>query len=243
MIFRNTVMHKKPSDVDMKEKRVFYCEVSYIIGIVVLALGTALIEWADFGLSMIVAPAYLIHLKVSVFWPFFSFGMSEYVFQALLLVVLSLVVRTVKKKYFLSFVTAFLYGLILDCFIGLVALLPISGIVWQLILFFLGLLICTFGVALLFRTYFPPEAYEIFVKDISEKYHFSLSKTKTVYDCGSCVLSIVLSLCLFGGFVGINWGTIVCAVLNGWLIGRFGNWMDRNFVFRDALSLRNKIGE
>lgn len=64
----------------MKGKRVFYCEIAYIMGIIVLALGTAFMERANFGMSMIVAPAYLIHLKVSKFLPFFSFGMSEYVF-------------------------------------------------------------------------------------------------------------------------------------------------------------------
>ena len=84
----------------MKRKNVFYNELAYVVGIVVLALGTAFMEQADFGMSMIVAPAYLIHLKVSQLLPFFSFGMSEYVFQAALLVLLSLVLRKVKKVIF-----------------------------------------------------------------------------------------------------------------------------------------------
>ena len=71
----------------MKEKRTLYCELAYFVGIVVLALGTAMMEKANFGMSMVVAPAYLIHLKVSEFLPFFSFGMSEYIFQAFLLII------------------------------------------------------------------------------------------------------------------------------------------------------------
>ena len=102
----------------MKGKRTFYCELAYIIGIVVLAFGTALMEKADFGMSMIVAPAYLLHLKVSEFLPFFTFGMSEYVFQAILLILLSVILRKVKKSYFLSFVTAIIYGMILDLFLS-----------------------------------------------------------------------------------------------------------------------------
>ena len=47
----------------MKEKRTLYCELAYFVGIVVLALGTAMMEKANFGMSMVVAPAYLIHLK------------------------------------------------------------------------------------------------------------------------------------------------------------------------------------
>ena len=158
----------------MKGKRTFYCELAYFVGIVVLALGTALLEKADFGMSMVVAPAYLLHLKVSEFLPFFSFGMAEYVFQALLLIILSLIVGSVKKSYLLSFVTAFLYGIILDGAMGIVACFPFRGFVWQAVLYTAGLFICAIGVALLFHTYFPPEAYELFVKELSEKFKLSI---------------------------------------------------------------------
>ena len=142
----------------MKGKRTFFCEVAYFVGIIVLALGTALMERANFGMSMVVAPAYLIHLKVSQMLPFFSFGMSEYVFQGFLLCVLSLVMRKGKKSYLLSFVTAFVYGLILDAVMAAVALLPFEGLWWQIVFYIVGMIVCAIGVALLFHTYFPPEA-------------------------------------------------------------------------------------
>ena len=225
----------------MNGKRTFYCEIAYILGIVVLALGTALMEKANFGMSMVVAPAYLIHLVVSQFLPFFSFGMSEYVFQAFLLILLSLIMGRVRKGYFLSFVTAFLYGIILDVFLRLVALLPFSGILWQGLLYVAGLFICAVGVALLFHTYFPPEAYELFVKELSQKYDLTISKVKTIYDCCSCVLAVVLSLCFFGAFVGVRWGTVICAVVNGWLIGRISHSLEKTFAFEDAFPFRNRL--
>ena len=225
----------------MKGKRTFYCEIAYIVGIVILALGTALMEKADFGMSMVVAPAYLIHLKVSAFLPFFSFGMSEYVFQAFLLIILSLVMGKVKKGYFLSFVTAFLYGLVLDAAMRLVALFPFEGIAWRAALYIAGLFICSNGVALLFHTYLPPEAYELFVKELSAKFNMTIGKTKTIYDICSCVLGVVLSLCFFGEFIGIKWGTLVCALVNGWLIGRISRFMEDKFVFKEAFSLRSKL--
>lgn len=225
----------------MKGKRIFYCELAYILGLVILALGTALMEKANFGMSMIVAPAYVIHLKVSQFLPFFSFGMSEYVFQAFLLVALSLIMRRVRKQYILSFVTAFLYGVILDFLIGLAAYIPFEGMVWRIVLYLAGLVICAIGVALLFRTYFPPEAYELFVKELSQRFHMTIGKTKTIYDCGSCALGVVLSLCFFGRFVGVQWGTIVCAVVNGWMIGRIDRFLGNTFSFEDAFLLREKL--
>ena len=35
----------------MKEKKVFYCELAYAVGIIALALGTAFMEKANFGMS------------------------------------------------------------------------------------------------------------------------------------------------------------------------------------------------
>ena len=92
----------------MKGKRIFYCELAYFLGIVVLAFGTALMEKADFGMSMVVAPAYLIHLKISEYVPYFLFGISEYVFQAALLAMLSLAMHKFKKSYILPFGTVFI---------------------------------------------------------------------------------------------------------------------------------------
>jgi len=225
----------------MKGKRVFYCEFAYAIGIMILALGTAFMEKADFGMSMIVAPAYLIHLKLSQFLPFFSFGMSEYVFQAVLLALLSLVMGRVKKRYLLSFVTAFIYGMILDAVMSIVTLLPYNGIGWRFVIYIAGLITGSIGVAFLFYTYFPPEAYELLVKEFSQKFNIAIGKAKTVYDCCSCALSVVLSLCFFGTFVGVKWGTIVCALLNGWLIGRISRFLEATFDFKDALKLRDKL--
>ena len=59
-------------------KRTFYTEAAYAICLAALALGTALMERADFGMSMVVAPAYLIYLKVSGYISWFTFGMAEY---------------------------------------------------------------------------------------------------------------------------------------------------------------------
>lgn len=226
----------------MKGKSVFYCEMAYLVGIAVLAFATALMERANLGLSMVVAPAYLVHLKVSEALPFFSFGMAEYGFQAVLLIALTLIMGKGKIGYLLSFATAFFYGLLLDGAIALIGLLPFQGIAWRLVCYGTGLVTCSFAVALLFHTYFPPEAYELFVKELSQKTGLAVGKTKTVYDCCSLLLSVVLSFVFFGKLVGVQWGTLFCALVNGWLIGRISRFLEGKFDFRDALPLRERIG-
>ena len=109
-------------------KRTFYTEAAYAIGIISLAFGTALMEKADFGMSMVVAPAYLIYLKVSEFLDWFSFGMAEYCFQAFLIVVLVIVLRRFKRKYLFSFITAFIYGNVLDVMMRIADLISGNGV-------------------------------------------------------------------------------------------------------------------
>lgn len=46
-------------------KRTFFIEAAYAAGLIAFALGTAFMARADFGMSMVVAPALMIYLKVS----------------------------------------------------------------------------------------------------------------------------------------------------------------------------------
>lgn len=224
----------------MKNKSVCYCELAYVLGIVFLAVGTALMERADFGMSMVVAPAYLLHLKISQTFAWFSFGMSEYIFQAFLLIVLSIVMCRFKKGYLFSFVTAVIYGFALDLAIMAVAYLPCEGMQLRLLFYLMGMVLCSIGVAFFFRTYISPEAYELFVKELSDKLGMRLDRVKTAYDCISCLIGVALSFAFFGfgHFEGVKAGTIVCALVNGWLIGRVSDEMEASFEFKDALALR-----
>ncbi len=217
--------------------RKFYSEAAYILGISALALGTALTEAADLGMSMVVAPAYLIYLKLSQTFGFFTFGMAEYLFQALLLAVMILAIRKFEIRYLFAFATAVFYGLLLDlCMLG-VGLIPTISTAVRVIFFVSGFLSCAFGVSLLFQTYISPEVYELFVKEISKKYGFPIHKCKMVYDCISCAVAILMSFLLFGfgKFEGIKLGTVISALLNGITIGAFSRFLEKHFVFTDLL--------
>lgn len=224
----------------MKKKMVLYSEAAYLLGLVILALGTALMEKANFGMSMVVAPAYLLHLKLVKTLPFFSFGMAEYMLQGVILVLLALLMRRFKRAYLFSFVTAVLYGFALDALIALAGPLPADGFVFRALWYVLGMVICSLGVALLLHTYISPEAYELFVKEIAEKTGKPIPKVKTIYDCVSCLIAVCMSFAFFGfgRFEGVKLGTILCALINGTLIGWIAQWLHHTFETRDALKLR-----
>ncbi len=224
----------------MKKKHIFYTELSYVFGMLTLALGTAFMEAADLGVSMVVAPAYLIYRKLSLIHPFFTFGMAEYTLQAVLLVLTVIVLKRFKVSYLFSFVTAVLYGLTLDVTMLFVSVIPCETLLVRIIFYLVGMLFCAVGVSLFFHTYISPEVYELFVKETSEKYSLDIHKLKTVYDCVSCAIGILLSFIFFGfgHFEGVKLGTILCALVNGRLIGQCTRVLENSFSFEDGLRSR-----
>ncbi len=217
-------------------KKKFYCEASYFLGLVLLAFGASLMTRADFGLSMIVAPAFII----SEFFSFMTFGMAEYLFQAFLLILLVIFVRRFKFTYLLSFLTAVCYGLMLDGCLYLLAFLGEINIAVRIMFYLIGLFTTSLGVAFMFHTYISAEVYELFVKEVTERFGWKIGVVKTVYDCTSLVLSVVMSFAFFGfgHFKGIGIGTLICALVNGRLISTFGHILEKRYDFVDRFPLR-----
>ena len=222
------------------KKLVLYTEVAYGLGMVGLSLSVALMTRADFGVSMVVAPAYLLYLKVNSLWPTFTFGMAEYLLQGALLVATALAVKKLRPYFLFSFVTAVVYGLLLDGWMLLTAQLPADAFGLRILWYVLGILLGAASIACFFKTYIAPEAYELLVKELAEKLQKPTHRVKTVYDCVSCVVAVLMSFAFFGlwRFEGVKLGTVICAMVNGFLIGRCTDFLERRFVWKDALPWR-----
>lgn len=223
------------------KKITFYSELAYLVGLMLTAIGNSLMTQANFGLSMVVAPSYLLHLKVSEWLPFYSFGMSGYVFQGLLVLLTALIMKRFRLSYLFSFVTAFIFGNMLDLALIPASMIPADSLAVRIVLMIVGLFVVTAGVSLLFNTYISPEAYELLVKEVSRKTGIDTGKMKIIYDLSSLVLSLLLSVLFFGlpDLVGIGIGTLVSAVFNGILIAAYLKLYRKFFDFKDIFKLRH----
>lgn len=223
----------------MKKIR-FYTESAYILGLILLAIGTAMMEKANFGVSMVVAPAYLVYLKLNPTLPFFTFGMAEYLLQLVLLVALAVFQRRLRLCHLFSFITAFIYGLLLDGAMMLTGMITSNSMALRLAFYLAGMVVCSAGVSMLFNTYITPEAYELVVKEASTALNWPTHRIKTIYDLCSCAVAVLLSFIFFGlgVFEGVKLGTVFCALVNGTMIGLFSRLWNRKFTFTDALKLR-----
>lgn len=206
-------------------------EMIYGLAVAVLSFATAMLAAADLGMSMVVAPAYIVSMKVSAL----TFGQAEYIVQGMLFIVFCIIMRKVKPMYFFAFASGLIYGAVLDFWRTAVphfdperfppGVLPLS---LRILYFVVGFLLNSLGVALYFKTYFYPQVYEFFVKGISERFGIRLSSFKIGFDLTCLVIAAAFSFLMFGGIVGIGPGTVVLAFGNGLLIGMYGKWMDRH---------------
>jgi uncharacterized membrane protein YczE len=150
-----------------------------------------------------------------------------------------MVLRKFKVSYLFSFVTAIIYGFTLDDCMALIANTGISSFTTRITFYTIGLFLCALGVAFIFHTYIAPEVYELFVKEVSARTNCN-SRFKIGYDCISCLVGIILSFLFFGffHFECVKFGTIICALVNGKIIGIMSNLMERHLNFADGIMLR-----
>ena len=217
-------------------------ELLWVMGMILVALGVSICSKADLGVSMIAAPAFVLSEALLPLWSGFTVGVSEYLFQGILLVLLCLITLRFNWRYLLAFAVAVLYGYILNLFLWFLSFVEF-GAVWQR---WVGLLIgdciTALGVACFFRTSLPLQVYELFVAKVAQRFHLSLAKVKSCFDFSLLFVSIALAIVLFGdigsfdfssvyysSFHSIGLGTLLTTAINSPLIHAMGKLLDRFF--------------
>ena len=223
-------------------------EFAWLCGVLLISFGVFLVTKAGFGVSMIVAPAYIIHLAVSHFLPWYSFGTSEYILQGVLLAVMCLVIRKFNWRYLLSFATAVIYGYILDFWFFLCGgSEPFTALPARIVSLAAGVVITSLSIAFFFRTYLPQQVYELFVSQLAQRFGKKTEKVKLVYDICSLLVAVILALAVSHRFDDVRFtdcigiGTVVCTVFNALLISLCGKGLDKLFGFAPALPKLEKI--
>lgn len=202
-------------------------ELTFVLAIIIMPLSIAIMAKANFGLSMIAAPTYIISEKVS----FLTYGQTEYIFQTLVLILMCFAVGKFKLTYLTSFASAIIYGSILDFFIWCFKNWQVDALWMRVVLFVFGMVLTSLGVALFMNTYLAPCAYDYFVRTVVEEKNLDLRKFKIGFDSAFLILSIALTLILFHKFIGVTWGTIIIVLCNGNIIAFFNNQMQKRFDF------------
>lgn len=225
------------------KKTVFYKEAAYVTAILFIALGVVLATKAGFGVSMIAGVSYTFHLWLLKITDFLSLGTIDYLIHGIVILLTGIVVRKFRGSYLFSFMTAVLTGVSIDLFVFILEPLSVETMTARIIIFAASIVTCAFGVACVFHAYFPPAGHELFVKEFAIYFNKDIGKVKTIYDIVFLLISALLNIVFFRGFVGIGIGTLITALLNGPAISVFDRLLKKNFEFKAAFPKLEKYFE
>ena len=202
--------------------------INWILSITLCSLGICLCTKADFGLSMIAAPPYIIHCFMRDMFSWYTQGTSEYIWEAVLLVLTCIIVRRFRPRFLLSFVTAVLNGFGIDLWLRVFGGNgAYESLAARIAAFVIGSVIISIAIAFVFRTTLPPQVYELLVTEVSDKFGFDKSKIKLVNDICMLVITVVLARVLTHAWTGVGIGTVIVTFANAPMIKFFGKIIDK----------------
>lgn len=183
-------------------------ELNWLLGVFLVALGVAICNRANLGISMIAAPAFIIADAIHPLWNGFTVGMAEYLVQGLIVILACLICWRIDWRYLLSFLTAVIYGYVVDMWMLIIGTEPFEELWLRWVMLIVGDIVTCTGVAFFFRTYLPVEAYELFVNEVSRVRKFNLHKVKWIFDFSCLAVSVILAFSIFGDATTFDWATI-----------------------------------
>ncbi len=196
-------------------------ELLWLLGIIFVALGVSICSKANLGVSMIAAPAFIVSEVMLKFSDIFSVGVTEYIIQGLMLILMCIVVRRFNWRYLLAFAVAVLYGYTLNLFLWLFGDITFDALWLRWVMLIVGDLIIAFGIACFFRTYLPRQVYELFVSEIADRFNIGINKVKATFDVTLLVISIVLAITIFGDITTFDFSTITHTAYHSIGLGTF----------------------
>lgn len=213
--------------------------MNWLLGALLVSLGVAICNRANLGVSMIAAPAFIIHDATSQVTSALSLGVIEYLVQGFIILLTCLIVKRFNWRYLLSFLTAVVYGYFIDMWMLIIGTEPFDALWMRWVMLIVGDVVTAVGVAFFFRTYLPVEAYELCVHEIVRVHKFNFHKVKWIFDFSCLGVSIILALSLFGDVTTFDWsaiythsfhhiglGTIVTTIISAPIIRLVGKLID-----------------
>lgn len=225
----------------MKIKRT--SELFWLLGIIFVALGVSICSKADLGVSMIAAPAFVVQEAIAPLWSGFTVGVTEYIIQGIMLVIMCFAVRRFNWRYLLAFAVAVLYGYVLDFFLWLFGAGTFDSLWLRWVMLFVGDVVTAFGVACFFHTYMPLQVYELFVAEIARVFNIGINKVKRAFDISLLAVSVILAIVLFLDVAIFDWSTIIGTSFHSIGLGTLVTTLINSPIIAAMSKLIDKVSE
>lgn len=193
----------------------------FFIGLFINSLGVSLITKASLGTSPISAIPYVLSLNFPL-----TLGQFTILFSILLILLqLCILRRNFKAEHLLQVPISILFGYFIDLTMVLLSFVNPQAYLSQIAYLLIGCVILGFGVYIEVLANVAMLPGESFVRAVSSTWKLEFGSTKVGFDVSMTVIAAVLSFLFAHRLDGVREGTIIAALLVGFLARLFGRWL------------------
>ena len=190
----------------------------FLAGLFINALGVSLVTKASLGTSPISSIPYVLSLKFP-----FTLGNFTIIFSILLILLQILILRKIfKMENILQIPVSIAFGYFIDLTMYMFFWVNPQNYAIKLIALFAGCIVLGFGVYMEVLADVVMLPGESFVRAIVQTWNTNFGTTKIMFDSSMTIIAGGLSVIFFGKLNGVREGTIIAALLVGFIARLFG---------------------
>lgn len=190
----------------------------FLAGLFINSLGVSIITKADLGTSPISSIPYVLSLNFP-----FSLGVFTVVFSVFLILLQLLILRkNFKAEHALQIPISFLFGYFIDLTMAMLGGLAPAHYITKLVFLLMGCVILGAGVYLEILADVAMLPGESFVRAVSATWNTEFGITKICFDVSMTVIAGLLSIFYSHQLQGVREGTIIAALLVGFIARLLG---------------------
>lgn len=199
----------------------------FLVGLFISSLGVSLVTKANLGTSPISSIPYVLSLNFSL-----TLGNFTIIFSLFLIALQLLILRKdFKLEHLLQIPISILFGYFIDWTMLLLSFVHPDSYLFKVIALLIGCIILGFGVYCKVLADVAMLPGESFVRAVVQTCEREFGSTKIAFDVTMTVMAALLSFVFAKELNGVREGTIIAALLVGFIARLFGRW----FYFVPAL--------
>ena len=210
----------------------------FLVGLFVNSLGVSLITKANLGTSPISSIPYVLSLN-------FPFTLGNFtIFFSIFLIVLQLIIlrKNFKLEHILQIPVSIIFGYFIDLTMILFSWVNPEAYIMKIVYLLIGCLILGVGVYMEVLADVVMLPGESFVRAIVLTWKTNFGTTKICFDVSMSVIAAVLSFVFAGRLAGVREGTVIAALLVGFIARLIGKKLVflKDMIFPESVSAENE---
>ena len=213
-------------------------DLIFLVGLFVNSLGVSLITKANLGTSPISSIPYVLSLN-------FPFTLGNFtIFFSIFLIALQLIIlrKNFKLEHILQIPVSIIFGYFIDLTMILFSWVNPEAYIMKIVYLLIGCLILGVGVYMEVLADVVMLPGESFVRAIVLTWKTNFGTTKICFDVSMSVIAAVLSFVFAGRLDGVREGTVIAALLVGFIARLIGKKLVflKDMIFPESVSAENE---